>query len=67
MHEARQTFCVDLFSMFHKLGVVLLCIFVSLCVLCKLLPTKTKGSVYIMHANFRGETSGKKARKQLYG
>ena len=55
MHEARQAFCLDLFSMFHKLGVVRLCIFVSLC---KLLHMKTKGSC----AGFSGEISEKKVR-----
>ena len=42
MHEDRQTFCLDLFSMFHKTGSCsTLYFFVSLC---KLLHMKTKGS-----------------------
>ena len=49
MHEAGQTFCFDLFSMFHKTGSCSTLYFASLC---KLLHMKTKPSdVHNAHAD----------------
>ena len=58
MHEARQTFCLDLFSMFHKI-----CIFVSLC---KLLNMKSVPACIIRILRLilkppQGEISDKKS------
>ena len=58
MHEARQTFCLDIFSMFHRSGS---CSTLSFFLVMQITSYENKGFrvLYNTHADFRGEISGK--------
>ena len=63
MHEVRQTFCLDLFSMFDKTGSRELFNFVVLSRYANYFIYEEKAfrRAYNTHADFQGEISGEKS------
>ena len=64
MHEVRQTFCLDLFTMFDKTGRRELFNFVVLYRYANYFIDEEKAfrRAYNTHADFQGEISGEKKR-----